>query len=478
MTNQLDIDQRYGRAKQQLAEHQQSHLLRWWPELNEPSQQNLLDQIEAIDWPAVDKLIETHVRAKPLSVEVGELQPVLVYPASPDESQEPLYADAMERGEAMLRAGRVAAFTVAGGLGSRLGFDGPKGMVPVTPIRKKTLFELFAEMITAAGQRYDVSIPWYVMTSPVNHEQTLAYFSDHDFFGLPESDVMLFPQGVWPMFAQDGQVLLCAKDSIALGPDGHGGSLKALRVSGCLADMKQRGVAVISYFQVDNPLVKPFDRLFLGLHESTGSDMSTKAVPKASDEERVGHICLNNGKVSVVEYSDFPEPLTREREADGSRRFNAGNAAIHLLNVSFVERIVGDVFQLPYRRADKAVSYIDDSGLLQESNEPNAVKLETFIFDALSLASNPLVLEVDRAEEFSPVKNASGADTLKTARMDQIRRAYHWLTQAGVKVPTDEYGEPTVAIEISPLFAQSAADVADRRQLIKPIDPTVDQVLA
>ncbi|MHC4698923.1 MAG: UTP--glucose-1-phosphate uridylyltransferase, partial [Planctomycetota bacterium] len=185
--------------------------------------------------------------------------------------------------------------------GTRLGFDVPKGAIAVSPVRDKTLFQLFAETIGAANRRYGLHIPWYIMTSPANHEQTTGFLKDNEFFGLRECDMTLFSQAVLPVFDFDGRILLQDKHRVTLAPDGHGGSLKALVTSGALEDMRSRGVEIISYFQVDNPLVKPLDPLFLGLHAKTGSEMSSKVTPKADDFERVGNLCLVDGRLTVIE---------------------------------------------------------------------------------------------------------------------------------------------------------------------------------
>ncbi len=343
--------------------------------------------------------------------------------------------------------------------------------MPVTPVGGKTLFQLFAETVLAAGRRYGALIPWYVMTSPANHDETFGFLARHDFFGLPRGDVFVFPQGMLPVFDFAGRLLLEDKHRLALAPDGHGGALKALLRSGALADMQARGVEIISHFQVDNPLVKPFDPLFIGLHVLTQSEMSTKVARKADDLERVGNVCLRDGRLTVIEYSEFPETHARARNAEGGRRFDAGNLAIHLLDVGFVQRITSRSFELPYRRAEKVVPFINDNGSLVSPITTNAVKLETFIFDVLPLATNPLVLEVDRAEEFSPAKNLTGVDSLESAKRDQVRRACRWLEAAGVKVPRDPDGEPDVTVEISPLFALQAEDVVAKPDRLPPLEP-------
>jgi UDP-N-acetylglucosamine/UDP-N-acetylgalactosamine diphosphorylase len=426
----------------------------------------LLSEIESIPWSHLDPLVETHVRNKPPDQGRANLEPAVVYPCRPDGGQAAFYRDAVVLGDELIGAGKVAAFTVAGGQGTRLGFQGPKGAVPISPIREKTLFQLFAETIMAVRKHYGVAIRWYIMTNPGNHRQTVAFLEAHDFFGLPPRDVVLFSQGMLPIFGLDGKILLVDKHRLALAPDGHGGSLKSLVAGGALQEMVSCGIEIISYFQVDNPLVKPFDPLFIGLHAQTGSEMSTKVASKVDDFERVGNVCRHEGHMVVIEYSDFPEELARARNPDGSRRFNVGNLAIHLLDVGFVDRIIAQKFALPYRRAEKTVAWMDENGLPQTPPRPNAIKLETFVFDALPLAKNPLLLEVDRAEEFSPVKSAKGPDSMESAIRDQIRRAARWLEEAGVNIPRQPDGEPDVIIEIAPAYARDAAGV--KRRVTRP----------
>jgi UDP-N-acetylglucosamine/UDP-N-acetylgalactosamine diphosphorylase len=469
MTNR--IHDRYEAARQRLQAVDQDHVLQWWPELSTKQQETLLAEIESVSWEAVKPLIRTHVLAKPAVALPQSLSPAEVMPRTPDASRRDLYAAAVDDGRRLLQEGRVAALTVAGGQGTRLGYDGPKGAVIVTPLGELTLFALFADMVRAARTRYGVAVPWYIMTSPANHEETLSYFRSHHYFGLPEADVRMFSQGMLPAFSREGKALMAEKDAIALAPDGHGGTLKALVASGALADMQRRGVEVISYFQVDNPLVKPFDPLFLGLHARTASEMSTKVCGKADDLEKVGNVCMADGRLMMVEYSDFPEEYARAKNADGTRKFNAGNLAIHALSTSFVDRIISKTFALPYRRAEKVVAYVDDAGQVHRPDAPNAVKLETFIFDALPLAANPLVLEVDRAEEFSPVKNASGVDSIATSQRDQNLRACRWLEAVGVAVPKQADGSPDATVVITPGFALDLDDLRARRAEIPTLKP-------
>ncbi|MEM7808610.1 MAG: UDPGP type 1 family protein, partial [Planctomycetota bacterium] len=367
-----------------------------------------------------------------------------------------------------LADGKVAAFLVAGGQGTRLGYDGPKGEFPVTPVKDKPLFQVFAEQIKASSDRYGKPVPWYVMTSEVNDARTREFFEKHAYFGLDKANVTFFVQGMMPAFGTDGKLLLAEKDSLALSADGHGGSLKALAKTGALADMKQRGIEHLSYFQVDNPLVRVLDPLFLGLHAHFESEMSSKSLPKANAKEKVGNFCVGDGQLQVIEYSDLPDSVAEQTNDDGSLRFNAGSIAIHVISVAFIDRLTsGGSLSLPWHRADKKVPHLGEP----DPQSPNGVKLEQFVFDAIPLAGNAIVYETDRAEEFSPVKNAEGNDSPATSRRDQVRRAARWLSGAGVEVPTLDNGEPDAVLEISPLFADSAEETKTKDLPPTPIQP-------
>jgi UDP-N-acetylglucosamine/UDP-N-acetylgalactosamine diphosphorylase len=228
--------------------------------------------------------------------------------------------------------------------------------------------------------------------------------------------------------------------------------------------MRERGIEYISYFQVDNPLVRAVDPLFVGLHIDARSEMSSKAVTKAHDLERVGNFCLADGRLTVIEYSDLPEELAHAKNLDGTRRFDAGSIAIHILSRVFVERLttIGATVHLPWHRAEKKLTVVDDAGNVQMPDAPNVVKLEAFVFDAIPLAENPLVLYTPREEEFSPIKNAEGTDSVATARRDLLLRAARWLESCGCAVPRDGDGLPDLPLEVSPAFALDTDDLRNR----------------
>src|SRR5688572_14777680 len=365
--------------REKLAAVDQQQVLRFYDQLDAQAKDRLRAQLLALDLGEIDELAEKHVRHKSPIALPSRIEPVKAYPRRPAPGQEKLYADAAARGLELIRTGQVAAFLVAGGQGTRLGYDGPKGEFPVTPVKNKPLFQVFAEQLLAwsrdaAGGK---QVPWYIMTSEANDDATRAFFQKNNHFGYDPANILFFKQGMMPAFDMSGHMLLEEKDSLALSADGHGGSFRALRKSGALDDMKKRGVEHLSYFQVDNPLVHTIDPMFLGLHDLTGSEMSSKTIPKAGPLERVGNFVVGDGVLQVIEYSDLPEALARQTNPNGTLRFNAGSIAIHALRVSFVERLNGGgQLRLPWHRAEKKVPYVDEKGNAVKPEKPNAVKLE------------------------------------------------------------------------------------------------------
>ncbi|MEA2710305.1 MAG: UDP-N-acetylglucosamine/UDP-N-acetylgalactosamine diphosphorylase [Phycisphaerales bacterium] len=454
--------------REKLAAVDQQQVLRFYDQLDAAGKDRLRAQLLALDLGEIDELAEKHVRPKsPLTIP-AKIEPVQTYPRRPRPGQEKLYADADARGLSLLKDGNVAAFLVAGGQGTRLGYDGPKGEFPVTPIKNKPLFQVFAEQLLAWSRDAGRQIPWYLMTSDANDAATRAFFEQNNHFGYDSKNVFIFQQGMMPAFDLMGRMLLGERGSLALSPDGHGGSLRALHKSGALADMKRRGVEHLSYFQVDNPLVHTIDPLFLGLHDITGSEMSSKTIPKANALEKVGNFAVGDGVLQVIEYSDMPESLAKQTNADGTLKFNAGSIAIHALRVSFIERLTASGrLELLWHRAEKKVPYVDDAGNAVKPDQPNAVKLEQFVFDAIPLAKNAIVYETERGEEFSPVKNAEGTDSPATSRRDQVRRAARWLRAAGVDVAMNG-DDPRATLEISPLFAVTEKHLAARKTSLPP----------
>lgn len=378
-------------------------------------------------------------------------------------------ADARARadGERLLREGKVAAFVVAGGQGTRLGHPGPKGTFPAGPVSACPLFALFAQKLLGLGGRYGCTPRFFVMTSPGNHEETTSFFAEHGHFGLDPERVHFFAQGTMPAFSPDGQLILEGPARLFRSPDGHGGSFAALRRSGALDRMVADGVETLFYFQVDNPLVPLCDPVFLGHHLRDHSEFSSISVPKREPGEKVGILARRGGKPCVIEYSDLPDELRHAREPGGELRFRAGNVAIHAFQVDFLRRVATEGGGLPFHFARKKIAAWSPEG----SQEIEGIKLETFVFDALPLAARVSVLEAPRAEVFSPIKNREGSDSPATARRDQIALFASWLDQVGVEVPRDSEGGSVHPIEIAATVATSAEELrAHRGRLPDRID--------
>ncbi|MFI5337054.1 MAG: UTP--glucose-1-phosphate uridylyltransferase [Opitutales bacterium] len=452
----------------------QGQVFAFWDQLGDKERAGLLGQAAEIDLAEITRLSRSLVQPSTGAAAVNWPD----YAPSPYEKlpehggDAAVWAAAVAAGEAALRAGRVAAFTVAGGQGTRLGYDSPKGTFAVTPVRGRSLFQVFAEKISAAGRRYGRPLHWFIMTSHANHEATAAYFGAHKFFGLDPARVHFFRQGRMPAVDFHGKILLESRADIALSPDGHGGSFRALHRSGALDLLQREGVDILSYFQVDNPLVRCVDPAFIGFHVLRRSGMSSKTLPKAYPEEKVGMFCVRDGRTCVVEYSDMPLALQRERNPDGSLRHHAGSIAIHIIDREFALKMAaeGEGAVLPFHRAEKKIPAIDATGAPVRPTTPNGIKFEMFVFDALPFASAPVVIETSRADDFSPVKNAEGVDSPATCRADQLRQFARWFRAVGVTVPADAQGVPLVALEVSPLFGDDAASFAESwsRLTMKP----------
>lgn len=450
---------------ERLARHGQEHLLRWWDELAPTDRDRLRSEIASIDFGQLDGLIRDLVFADASAlVEPEKVAPMEVSRLPRTDGERAARRAATELGLKAIRAGEVAVVLVAGGQGTRLGFDGPKGTYPIGAVSGATLFQIHAEKIRALGERHGVDIPLYVMTSPDNHEATGRFFAENDNFGL--KSLRTFVQGQMPAVdAAGGKVLLAEPGRIALSPDGHGGTLRALNAPGpdggpgCLEEMKQRGIRTIFYFQVDNPFIQVADPAFIGLHRQNEAEMSFKVVEKRKPGEKLGVVVLYDGRPQVIEYSDLSTDLAERRAPDGGLELWAGSIAVHVLEVDFIERIVSGTDPLPFHRAKKKVGFVDEHGKKVEPAEPNAIKFETFIFDALPLAKRFAIVETGRAQEFEPLKNATGDESPASVRRRMSELFADWLEAAGAKVERSPDGSVPFDIEISPLFALDAHDL-------------------
>ncbi len=441
-----------------LAPYDQTQVLRYWDELDAASREQLAAQIQAVDLSELSRLVSGD--EQPIDYAAMAARATLPMAVAADGSGVPWSAAAArQRGEEALRAGEIAVVLVAGGQGTRLGFDSPKGMFPIGPLSDRTLFQIFADHLIATGRRYDVTIPWYVMTSEATDAPTRAYFEENKNFGLAADQIVIFQQGTMPAVdAKTRKLLLAERDSLALSPDGHGGTLTALDRNGCLDRMKSSGHRHLFYFQVDNPLVTLCDPEFIGHHLLSGSEMTSQVIRKRYPTEKVGNVVEVDGRTHVIEYSDLPNEAAEMTDENGGLKLWAGSIAVHLFDVAFLDRQRGSDTSLPFHRANKKVPYFDETAQFVEPQAPNATKFEKFIFDLLPAAARTIVCEVEPAQAFAPVKNADGADadTPSLARQAIVNLHREWIERAGGSVADG------VKVEINARFSLDPEELRAR----------------
>ena len=448
---------------EQLRRHGQEHVLGWWDRLGDAERAGLFAQLKALDLPKLWELYagRDHATAIPPP---EKIRMVPVIRTGEDEEE------ARAEGEEALRRGKVGVVLVAGGQGSRLGFEHPKGVFPVGPVTDKTLFQVHAEKVLATARRYGKPVPLLVMTSDATHDETVEFFEKNRRFGLPAADLHFFRQGTMPALDMaTGRLLRDQPGRLFTSPNGHGGTLTALADSGLLDALGRRGVTQVFYFQVDNPLVKVADPVFLGHHLRANAEVSSKVIPKEGPTDKLGNFVLVDGRCEIIEYSDLPQELAERTDDQGKLWLWAGSPAIHYFSVDFLRRVTRGATRLPFHVARKKVPHVDDAGNPVKPDSENALKFEMFIFDALPLAQRWTVVETPRREEFAPLKNATGADSPRTVKQAISDLAASWLEQAGVKVPRDAAGGAAVPLEVCPLYALDADELAAKVDRTKPI---------
>lgn len=470
----------------------QEQLLTFWDTLTADERQKLADEIEGIDFDQINELYlhrndlpESSALAErctePTAFHLSDLRERVDTPDFSDRKMDPYRA--LEMGEEALRAGKIAVAVVAGGQGTRLDFPRAKGLFSIGPVSNVTLFQIHVERIRAMEERYNTRIPFLIQTSPATHIETIDFFRANRNFGLPDEDVLIFCQGTMPSIQfEDGKILLNEKWEVAKSPDGHGGFLACAnapapdawseisRREGVLADMQSRGIEEIFYFQIDNPVIDLASPEFIGYHLESGSEFSSQVVRKTHPKDRVGNMVMVDGSLHVIEYSDLPDAAANRRKADGSLEIWAGSIAVHLMNVAFLRAKANLASSLPFHIAKKKVPYIvidksatDENGsplfgTKVKPSEPNAIKFEKFIFDLLPQAKNPIVVEIDEETGFKPLKNHPNqpTDNPQTVKAGLANLYRLWLKNIGIDVADG------VIVEISPLFANSAAQLKAR----------------
>lgn len=394
-------------VKALLQEKGQEHLLRYWDELNAAQQQDLLDQIAAVDWSLLD-LVRDHT---PQVEQRGRIAPLGALELPAIEKQREAFETA---GLEALRAEKVGAVLLAGGQGTRLGLDKPKGMLNVGVTRTLYLFERLILNIREVVDRSGAWMPLYIMTSRKNNDDTVNFFKEHDYFGYNPDYIRFFVQEMVPSVDYDGHILMEDKDRLSLSPNGNGGWFTSLAKAGYLEELKTRGVEWLSVFSVDNVLQRINDPCFVGATLSSGCDCGAKVVRKASPDERVGVLCLENGRPSIVEYYEMTEEMRTSRREDGDLSYNFGVILNYMFRLQTLESIMNR--NMPVHVVEKKIPFIDENGALVKPETPNGYKFETLVLDMVRMMNDCLSYEVERRREFAPIKNRDGVDSPETAR--------------------------------------------------------------
>lgn len=402
--------------KQKLQTYQQEHVLQFLPELTEEEQQSLYREILSIDWEEFGNITHPTISQ---TADIEEMTPVEAIDVSTwEEAEREPYR---LLGEDRIQKGHFAVCTMAGGQGSRLGHEGPKGTFLVPLSVPKSIFQILAEGLLETYQTYGVYVPWYLMTSEENDAATKTFFEEHHYFGYPQNQVFFFQQGQLPLTDLQGKIVMKSKSQIFRVANGNGGIYQSLAKTGMLADMKARNIEYLAICNVDNILTHSVDPILLGLLVAKHSELGLKSIVKREPSESVGVYCYRQGKIGVAEYSELPKEVAEQTNADGTLTYGETHFGCNVIAVSLLEKIQSQ--SLPYHIAKKHNTYYDSHGQWCDGEEINSIKYEMFIFDGFSLAENPLVYRVKREEEFAPIKYKEGKDSPESAA--KLYEAYH-----------------------------------------------------
>ena len=403
------MNEKYEEAKKLLKKYNQEQLLIWYDKLIEEQKEQLINQIFNIDFEEMEELYSQTKKTKNFAnCKIDPLPYIDKEKISKEDRQ-----NYEKQGIDIIKSGKYAVVTMAGGQGTRLGHNGPKGTFELEVGEKKPLFTLLAKTIQEARQKYNAVIPWYIMTSRENNKQTQNFFIRHDYFGMGKENIKFFVQNELPMLDTNGKILVDEQGMVKEAADGHGGIFEAMRKEGILQDMKQRGIEWIFIAGVDNVLAKMVDPLLTGIAIQNKCLAAGKSVVKVGPKEKVGVFCKKNDKPSVIEYTEITEEMAEKIDEKGELLYGESHILCNLFNRKALEEIAKN--KLPYHSAFKKAKYIDKSGVIVVPTEPNAYKFESFIFDAFEKLNDMAILRVKREEEFAPVKNAEGVDSPETA---------------------------------------------------------------
>lgn len=400
----------YEEAKIKLQKNNQVQILANYDKLDDNTKKELREQIQRIDFEKFNKLYNS--TKTEVSFENDVIEPIPYIDESKLSEEE--YNKYLSLGENAIKNGKYSVVTMAGGQGTRLGHSGPKGTFDIGLDSHKSIFEILADNLKEESNKYNVKIPWYIMTSRENNSQTEDFFEKNNYFGYGKNNIKFFQQGKLPMCNEQGKILINEKGIIKEASDGHGGIFQSMKNGNITNDMEQKGIEWAFIGPVDNVLVKMVDPILLGIMIDKKVQAGGKSVVKANPSEKVGVFCKRNGKPGVVEYTEISKEMAEKVDKDGELVFGESHLNCNLFSVKAIEEVANK--NLPYHIAHKKASYLDENGNFVVPDKPNAYKFESFIFDAFDMLDDMAILRVKRENEFAPVKNAEGTDSPETAR--------------------------------------------------------------
>ena len=391
--------------------YNQEHIIKLLGKLDEQKQAELINQIKSINFEQIMELYNN--TKKENEFKEAKIEPLKYLDKAKLTEEQKNEFDQL--GEETVKAAQYAVVTMAGGQGTRLGHKGPKGTFKLDVGENgKYLFEILVENLNEANKKYGVTIPWYIMTSRENNEETEEFLKQNNYFGYDPNAITIFTQGQLPLVSKQGKFLIGKDYKIKEASDGNGGTYSSLRKSGCLEDMKKRGIKWIFIGSIDNVLLKMVDVTLLGMAKSQNVQIASKSVVKANAHERVGVFGRMNGYPKVIEYTELPTEMAEETDSNGELKYGEAHIMCNLYTIEALEKISQET--LMYHSAYKKNSYIDDEGNEIIPDSPNSYKFEAFIFDAFELFDDIAILRGKREDDFAPVKNAEGVDSPQTAK--------------------------------------------------------------
>lgn len=397
----------YESAAELLSRFGQEHLLKYYDELTDVERSELITQIEDIDFSLLDALKQENS----CESQRGKISPIEAITTEDIDKKGDEYLNC---GISAIKAGKVAAVLLAGGQGTRLGFDKAKGMFNIGINRELYIFECLVNNLMKVVEQTGTWIPFVIMTSEINNKDTVDFFAEHNYFGYNSEYVHFFIQDMAPCVDLNGKILMESKSKVACSPNGNGGWFSSLVTSGIFAKLKAQGVEWLNVFAVDNVLQRIADPMFIGAVISTGSDAGSKVVPKANPEEKVGVMCLDDGKPSIIEYFELSEEMRYLTDENGELAYKYGVILNYLFNMDCLVEINKN--KLSVHISEKKIPHINEEGKFVKPEKPNGYKFETLILDMIHMNKTCLPYEVVRNKEFAPVKNAEGVDSVDSAR--------------------------------------------------------------